>query len=154
PHATGRSSQARCRELGSQHRGGAMNLNLSARAGRWSAGHWKTAVSAWLAFCIVAVALGAVAGTRMLKQTDTAAGGAKRGEKLLGDAGSRTGAGESVPGQAKTETFAAPAFRATVTDVVRAVSALPQVERIRSPLAPANAGQVAHDRRSALVQFE
>ena len=55
-----------------------MRLNIAARAGRWSAAHWKTAVSAWLAFCVVAVALGAVAGTRMLKQADTAAGGTRR----------------------------------------------------------------------------
>ena len=36
-----------------------MRFNIASRAGRWSAGHWKTAVSAWLAFCVVAVALGA-----------------------------------------------------------------------------------------------
>ena len=58
-----------------------MRFNIAARAGRWSAGHWKTAVSAWLAFCIVAIALGAVAGTKMLKQADTAAGGAKHGRR-------------------------------------------------------------------------
>ena len=60
-------------------RGDDMNENIAARAGRWSAGHWKTAVSAWLAFCVVAVALGSVAGTRLLKEADTAAGGSKNG---------------------------------------------------------------------------
>src|SRR5262249_51672460 len=44
--------------------------------------------------------------------------------------------------------------RATVADVVRSVSAQPQVERVRSPLLAANSGQVSDDRHSALVQFE
>jgi len=131
-----------------------MNLNVAARAGRWSAGHWKTAISAWLAFCVVAVVLGTVAGTKMLKQADTAAGGTKKAEQILRDAGFQNQAGESVLVQSQTRTLADPSFRATVADVTRAVAALPQVQRVRSPLDPANAGQVAKNRRSALVQFE
>jgi uncharacterized membrane protein YdfJ with MMPL/SSD domain len=131
-----------------------MRLDLAARAGRWSAGHWKTAVSAWLGFCIVAVALGAVAGTRMLKQADTAAGDTKRAEQLLRGAGSESRAAESVLVQSRTRTLGDHAFRATVADVVRTVEGLSQVQRVRSPLEPANAGQVSGDRRSALVQFE
>ena len=131
-----------------------MSLNVAARAGRWSADHWKTAVSAWLAFCVVAVALGAVAGTKMLKQADTAAGGTRKAEQLLVHAGFPNQASESVLVQSRTRTLADGAFRATVADVARAVAALPQVERVRSPLEPGNAGQVAQDRRSALVQFD
>src|SRR5262249_7250986 len=131
-----------------------MNHNIAARAGRWSAGHWKTAVSGWLAFCVVAVALGAVAGTRMLKQADTAAGGTKKAEQILRDAGFPNQAMESVLVQSKTRTVSDPGFRATVTDVVRTVERLPQVQRVRSPLEPAHRGQVAQDRRSVLVQFE
>src|SRR5919201_2140729 len=118
-----------------------MNVNIAARAGRWSAGHLKTAVSAWLAFCVVAVALGSVAGTRMLKQADTAAGGTKKAEQLLRDAGFPNQAAESVLVQSKTRTLSDRAFRATVTDVARTVAALPQVERVRSPLAAGHAGQ-------------
>jgi len=131
-----------------------MNLNVAARAGRWSARRWKTAVSAWLAFCVVAIALGSVAGTKMLKQADTAAGGTKKAEHILRDAGFTNQAAESVLVQSRTATVADPGFRAAVTDVERTVAALPQVQRIRSPLASKNAGQVAHDGRSALVQFE
>ena len=131
-----------------------MKGNFAARAGRWSADHWKTAVSAWLAFCVVAIALGSVAGTRMLKQADTAAGGAHRAEQMLRQAGFTDQAGESVLVQSRTQTVGDPAFRATVADVVRSVSARPQVRRVRSPLAPGDGGQVSHDRRSALVQFE
>jgi RND superfamily putative drug exporter len=131
-----------------------MKANIAARAGRWSAEHWKTAVSAWVAFCVVAIALGSVAGTRMLKQADTAAGGTHKAEQILKRAGFTDRAGESVLVQSTTQTVRDPAFRATVADVVRTVSALPQVQRVRSPLAAGNGGQVAQDRRSALVQFE
>jgi uncharacterized membrane protein YdfJ with MMPL/SSD domain len=131
-----------------------MRFNIAARAGRWSAGHWKTAVWGWLAFSVVAIALGSVAGTRMLKQADTAAGGSKHAEDILQRAGFPDQAGESVLVQSTSRTLGDPAFRSTVNDVVRTVSALPQVERVRSPLASGNDGQVSHDRRAALVQFE
>ena len=131
-----------------------MNRNFAARAGHWSAAHWKAAVSAWLVFCIVAIALGAVAGTRLLKQADTAAGGTKTAERMLNDAGFPDRAGESVLVQSKTQTIADPAFRAVVADVARSVSGLPQVQRVRSPLDATNAGQISKSRRSALVQFE
>ena len=131
-----------------------MNINVAARAARWSGAHWKTALGAWLAFCVVAVALGAVAGTKMLKQADTAAGGTRKAEQMLRDAGFENQAAESVLVQSRTRTVSDGAFRAAVGDVVRTVSGLPQVESVRSPLAPADAGQISPDRHSALVQFE
>ena len=39
--------------------------NLAARMGRWSADHWKTATFGWLAFVVVAFALG-MAGTKSI----------------------------------------------------------------------------------------
>jgi uncharacterized membrane protein YdfJ with MMPL/SSD domain len=131
-----------------------MRFNVAARAGRWSAAHWKAAVSAWLGFCVIAVALGSIAGTKMLKQADTAAGGTRTAEQLLEHAGFPDRAGESVLVQSRARTVRDPAFRAAVTDVVRSVSRLPEVQRVRSPLASANAGQVSKDGHSALVQFE
>ena len=131
-----------------------MHVNIAARAGRWSAAHWKTAVSSWLVFCVLAIVLGSVAGTRMLKQADTTAGGTRTAEQILKHAGFPDRAGESVLVQSSTRSVGDPEFRAAVVDVVRTVSGLPQVERVRSPLAPANRGQVSQDRRSALVQFE
>ena len=75
--------------------GDEMNVNIAARAGRWSAAHWKTAVSAWLVFCIVAIALGAVAGTR-----DAEAGGHRRGRDEDGRADP---AGRRLPGSRRRE---------------------------------------------------
>src|SRR5581483_6228786 len=85
-----------------------MSFNLAARAGRWSAGRWKTALAGWLGFCVVAVALGSVAGTKMLKQKDTAAGETKRAEQILDRAGFPNHAGESVLIESKTQTLADP----------------------------------------------
>ena len=48
--------------------------NLAARAGRWSAAHWKTALVGWLVFCVVAVVVGRRVGTKALKDADTASG--------------------------------------------------------------------------------
>src|SRR5262249_10518078 len=131
-----------------------MRFNIASRAGRWGAAHWKTALSAWLGFCVAAVALGAVAGTRMLKDADTAAGGTKTAEQMLKHADFPNRARESVLVESKTQTLSDPAFRAAVTDVVRTVSARPEVQNVESPLAPGNAGQISDNRRSALVQFE
>ena len=131
-----------------------MNLNIAARAGRWSAEHWKKSVWAWIAFCVVAIALGSVAGTKMLKQADTAAGETKTAERLLNHAGFPDQAHESVLVQSTSSTAADPAFRATVNDVVHSVSAIGTVERIHSPFAAGASGQISADRRSALVQFE
>jgi uncharacterized membrane protein YdfJ with MMPL/SSD domain len=130
-----------------------MRLNIAARAGRWSAAHWKTAVAGWLAFCVVAVALGAVAGTKVLKQADTAAGDTKRAEQMLDDAGFPSRALESVLVRSETQTLNDAGFRATVADVVRTVERSPNVRRVRSPLETRNEGQVAGDRHSVLVQF-
>jgi RND superfamily putative drug exporter len=129
-------------------------MNISARAARWSAGHWKTAVSGWLAFCVIAVALGAVAGTKMLKEADTAAGGTKTAEQMLDRAGFPNQAAESVLVRSQTQTLDDPGFRSAVTDVVRTVGGLQNVQRVRSPLVAANSGQVAKGRQAALVQFE
>jgi uncharacterized membrane protein YdfJ with MMPL/SSD domain len=131
-----------------------MNLNIAARAGRWSAEHWKKSVWAWIAFCVVAIALGSVAGTKALKQADTAAGETKTATQLLDRAGFPDQAGESVLVQSKDSTADDVAFRATVDDVVRSVSALDPVERVHSPFTAGHAGQISSDRRSALVQFE
>ena len=118
-----------------------MRFNVAARAGRWSAGHWKTALSGWIAFCVVAVALGSVAGTKMLKDADTAAGETKTAETMLRDAGFPNRAGESVLVESKTQTLSDPQFRAAVEDVDRTVSAQPNVQNVRSPLAPGTAAR-------------
>src|SRR5690349_20827911 len=97
--------------------------NLAARAGRWSAAHWKTALRAWLVFCVLAVAIGGAVGKVSLKQADTASGETRVAQKVLDNAGFAGHASESVLVQSKTETIKDAGFKAAVNDVVRTVSA-------------------------------
>ena len=50
----------------------ARHRNLAARAGRWSAAHWKTATFGWVAFVVVAVVIGTAVG--IVKLTDSEQG--------------------------------------------------------------------------------
>jgi RND superfamily putative drug exporter len=126
--------------------------NIAARAGRWSAEHWKTALTGWLVFCVLATVAGGIAGTKMLKDADTASGETKRAQTILDGAGFVSHADESVLVQSTRATVDDPEFRAVVADVVRVVRDHAVVQDVRSPLD--HAGQVSTDRRSALVQFK
>ena len=62
------------------------NGNLAmARMGRWSAAHWKTATFGWLAFVVVAFALGGVVGTKQVDQNTPGPGESGRMERILDD---------------------------------------------------------------------
>ena len=41
--------------------------NLSGRAGRWSASHWKRAALGWIAFTLLAVAVGGAVGANVIR---------------------------------------------------------------------------------------
>ena len=129
-----------------------MRLNLAARAGRWSAAHWKTATFGWLAFVIVAVVLGGALGTKQLGD-DAAPGESGRMERIL-EAGFEQPAEESVLLQSRTLTTSDPSFAAAVADVVARVSAVPAAINLRNPLDRANADQISPDGRSALVTYD
>jgi RND superfamily putative drug exporter len=130
------------------------STNLAARAGRWSAAHWKTATFGWLAFVVVAIALGMVAGTVKLTDAEQGTGETARAQKILGDAGFKQPASESVLVQSKSLTTSDPEFRQTIQDVVARLDKQPQVQNMRSPLAPTARGQISKDGHSALVQFD
>ena len=66
------------------------SLNLAARAGRWSAAHWKTAVAAWIAFVVVAIGLGTAVGTHKLSSSEQSTGETARAEQMLASAGFKT----------------------------------------------------------------
>jgi uncharacterized membrane protein YdfJ with MMPL/SSD domain len=127
-------------------------MNLAARAGRWSAAHWKTATFGWLAFVLVAVVLGGALGTKQL-DGEVGPGESGRMDRIL-DESFRTPAQETVLVQSRTLTTASPAFERAIGDVTQRMSRLPVVTDVRSPLVPANAGQVSADRHSAIVRFD
>ncbi|MDX6475544.1 MAG: heme transporter, partial [Gaiellaceae bacterium] len=128
--------------------------NIAARAGRWSAEHWKTVTIAWLAFCVVALFAGGAIGTKKIKDADTASGETAVAEKILANANFKRSATESILVESKTTTVADAAFRAAVSDVVKAVATHPDVKVIRSPLDPQNTGQIARGGHAALVEFD
>src|SRR5205823_11529224 len=92
--------------------------NFAARAARWSAEHWKTAVAVWVAFVAVAIGVGTTVGTHMLSVSEQSTGETARAEQILASAGFKTPASESVLVRSSTRTVADPAFRSTVQSVL------------------------------------
>jgi len=126
--------------------------NLAARMGRWSAAHWKTATFGWLAFVLVAFGLGGLVGTKTIDET-TGPGESGRMDRIL-EAGFKQPAAENVLIQNRSARVGTAAFDAVITDVVARVSKIADVQNVRSPLAPGNAGQISKDGHSVLVQFD
>ena len=88
--------------------------NLAARMGRWSADHWKTATFGWLAFVVVAFALG-MAGTKSIDPNTAGPRESGRMDRIL-DAGFKRPAAESVLIQSRTLSTTDPAFSLTTTN--------------------------------------
>jgi uncharacterized membrane protein YdfJ with MMPL/SSD domain len=126
------------------------SLNLAARAGRWSAAHWKTAVAVWVAFVAVAIGVGTSVGTHKLSMSEQSTGEAARAEQLLASAGFKTPASEAVLVRSQTRTVADPTFRATVQSVLAKLRTMPQVTNLRTGAA----GEVSKDRRAQLIEFD
>ena len=129
--------------------------NFAARMGRWSAGHWKTAVFGWLAFVIASVFVGSAIGTKYLEQTDLNVGEAKKADRLIDEAGFNRAdeQAEFVLIQSKTLTVKDPAFKAAIEDATTTLEAFPQVRKLHSPFDAGHADQVSADGHSALIQF-
>jgi RND superfamily putative drug exporter len=123
--------------------------NLAARAGRWSAAHWKTATLAWIAFVVAAVAIGQAVGTVKLSDVEQSTGEASRAQAILQGAGFSQPAAENVLVQSRSLTVSDPAFRATILRVSAQLGTLAQVQDIRLP----SGGAISKDRHAALVQF-
>ena len=130
-----------------------MRPNLAARAGRWSASHWKTATFGWIAFVIAAVVLGGAVGTKQLSDSEATPGEAGRMAMIL-DQGFERPAEETVLLQSRTLDVKSPAFKAAIDDVVDRLAKTGVVGEVDSPLDPANADQISTDGRSALVAYD
>jgi RND superfamily putative drug exporter len=133
--------------------GTATRPNLSARAGAWSAGHWKRATFGWLAFAVAAILVGGWIGSKPLSEADMASGEAGKAAHILSGAGFDTPATESVLIQSPDVRAADPSFAAAIAGVVQTVSLQPGVANVRNPL-ESPATQISRDRHSALVQFD
>ena len=123
------------------------NRNIAARMGSWSAAHWKTATFGWLAFVVVAFALGVMVGTKTIDPTSSdGPGESGRMDRIL-DAGFKQPAGENILIQSRTHRAGEPAFKAAVADVVARVSRLADVKNVHR-------GAIAKDGRAVLVEFD
>src|SRR5512133_2139918 len=58
-------------------------MNLTARAARWSAAHRRKAVLGWLAFVLVAFAIGSLVGTVKITTADNAIGDSGAADRTL-----------------------------------------------------------------------
>src|SRR6266545_2543927 len=151
-HRSRRSEQPEAAE-GPLTAASGQSRNLAARMGCWSADHWKTATFGWLAFVVVAFALGAIVGTNSVDANAPGPGESGRMDRIL-DAGFKQPAGENVLIQSRSHRATDPAFRAAIDDVVTGISKLDAVRNVRSPLASGHADQIAKDGHAAFVQFD
>jgi uncharacterized membrane protein YdfJ with MMPL/SSD domain len=129
--------------------------NLASRAARWSAGHRKTAIFGWLAFVVIAVFLAGSVGQKTIADEDYGNGSSKTADQAIAAANFRDSAEEQVLVQGKGSVKVGdPQFTAAVKDVVARLGDTAHVDKIESPLAKGNEGQLSKDGRSALVTFE
>jgi uncharacterized membrane protein YdfJ with MMPL/SSD domain len=127
--------------------------SIAARAGGWSARHRKAAIWGWLAFVIVAFAIGGAVGTTTLDNAHLGVGESGRADRTA-DAAFPKSADEMVLVQSATENVDSLPFRAAVGDVEYRLSQLPYVRELESPYEPANEGLISADGRSALIRFK
>jgi uncharacterized membrane protein YdfJ with MMPL/SSD domain len=129
--------------------------NLASRAARWSAGHRKTAIFGWLAFVVIAVFLAGAVGQKTIADEDYGNGSSKTADKAIAAANFRDAAEEQVLVQGKGSVKVGDAqFTTAVKDVLSRLENTAHVDKIKSPLAKGNEGQLSKDDRSALVTFE
>ena len=127
---------------------------VTARAARWSAAHRKTAVLGWLAFVMVAFAIGNAAGTVTLESAELGTGESHTADKILAQQFPEERAGEQVLIQTRGARIGGPEYRATVADLVTRLGRVHAVTNVRSPLDAGNSGLLSNDGRSALLTFQ
>src|SRR5438874_9300796 len=128
-------------------------MNLAARMGRWSAQHRKKAIWGWLAFVVLAFAIGNAVGTKTQTTAQSGVGESGRAERTLDNAFPKHQV-EQVLVQSSTTTANDASFKAVVADVQHRLSAAPYTKSFDSPYSPGNAGQISADGHSALLRFE
>jgi uncharacterized membrane protein YdfJ with MMPL/SSD domain len=127
--------------------------NLAARIGCWSARHRKKAIFGWLAFVVLAFAIGNAVGTKTLESAELGVGESGRADKAAFNALPKK-AEESVLVQSKTLSARSPEFRSAVADVEVRLRKTEDVNNVVGPYSAAAASQVSPDKHSVLVTFE
>jgi uncharacterized membrane protein YdfJ with MMPL/SSD domain len=125
--------------------------NLAARMARWSSKHRKKAFWGWLAFVVLAFAIGNAVGPNLISDVDNFNGESHDAEAALDRAGLRPQS-EVVFIQSDKLTIKDPAFKAAVQDVTTRLPKVPYVQNVKSPLRGESA--VSQDGHAALVDFD
>src|SRR4051794_39967916 len=125
--------------------------NLAARMARWSSKSRKKAFWGWLAFVVLAFAIGNAVGSNLISDVDNFNGESHDAEAALDRAGLRPQS-EVVFVQSDKLTIKDPQFRAAVTDVTQHLPKVPYVKNVKSPLRGESA--VSKDGHAALVDFD
>jgi uncharacterized membrane protein YdfJ with MMPL/SSD domain len=128
--------------------------NLGARAGRWSATHWKTAVLGWIVLVAALFALSSLVESKQVTSADITSGDSKVAEQILLTAGFPEYTGESVLIQHPSKRATDPDFQAVVADVAGTLGRLANVENVQAPVGPEGQALVSQDGHAALVQFQ
>ena len=130
------------------------NRNIAARAARWSAQHRKKAVFGWLAFVLIAFAVGnSVIGTTTLTKQESGVGESGRADKAVYDAFPEK-ADESVLIQSRSLDASNPRFQGAIADVMRKLRATEGVENVTGPYGGGGGDSISPDGRSVLVDYE
>jgi putative drug exporter of the RND superfamily len=128
--------------------------NLAARAGCWSARHWKTATLGWLVLIALVFVLGSLVGKKELSDAGGMNGDSARAQQIIDSAGFPDNPAEVVLVQSGSARVRDPASERAVEHVALALSQVKGVERVHSPYARGNEGQLSESGHSALVGFE
>ena len=124
---------------------------LTGTVGTWSARNpWK-AIAGWIAFVVLAIVIGGMAGTKELKPSESGAGESGVASRTLDRAGFGTQPTEQVIVTSATLQAGDPEFRAVVDDVMGRLAAAKDVDELRSPY---DERTISADGHSALISFE
>ncbi|HVU91402.1 MAG TPA: hypothetical protein VHC23_04165, partial [Jatrophihabitans sp.] len=103
---------------------------MTVRLARWSATHPWRAVGLWLAFVVVAVAVGSLSGLHTAGDTDYMSGQSQRAARWIDAAGLDDPDTENVLITPRTGSLDAARAASALADARRAMSALPEVAAV------------------------
>jgi RND superfamily putative drug exporter len=126
---------------------------VTARAARWSAAHRWQAILGWLAFVVIAFAVGSAVGTSSMTSAEFGNGESHRADVVAAREFPGRRAEEQVLVESRAGTLAGTGYRAAIGELVTRLSRLPAVTGVSSPLAPGHAHLLSRDGRAALVTF-
>src|SRR3954452_17618767 len=125
--------------------------NLAARMARWSSKNRKKAFWGWLAFVVLAFAIGNAVGSNLISDVDNFNGESHDAEAALDRAGLRPQS-EVVFIQSDKLAIKDPQLRAAIEDVTSRLPKVPYVKNVKSPLEGESA--VSADGHAVLVDFD